>query len=198
MLFARRKKPDWREALRVAAWPRKSWSRSVSYVRKRTCRIAASPHEIALGFAFGVFMSFTPWFGAHIALGCALAWLLGVSMLAAVLGTLVGNPITFPMIWAAGVGLGNWMLGRSADIEPARGSEEQLLKAVESGWDYDRISVVFRAVWEPIIKPMLVGGTVLGVVAAVIFYVVIRKFVAIVQLRRRAQLEARAAAIAAE
>lgn len=198
MLFARRKKPDWREALRVAAWPRRSWARSMAYIRKRTSRIAASPHEIALGFAFGVFVSFTPLLGAHIALGFALAWLFGASMLASALGTIVGNPLTFPFIWAASVGLGNLLLGRSETFKPAKGAEDQMLRAMETGYDLDRLSSVVRHIWEPIIKPMAVGGTPLGIVAAVVFYVIVRKFAAVVQVKRREKLLERAAAIAAE
>ncbi|MEO0498378.1 MAG: DUF2062 domain-containing protein [Pseudomonadota bacterium] len=170
----------------------------MAYIRKRTCRIAASPHEIALGFAFGVFVSFTPWLGAHVALACAFAWLFGVSMLASALGTIVGNPVTFPFIWAASVGLGNLLLGRSETFKPAKGAEHQLLKAIEDGYDYDRISSVLHGIWEPIVKPMIAGGTPLGLLVAIVFYIAIRKFAAVVQAKRREKLLERAAAIAAE
>ena len=143
-------------------------------------------------------MTFTPWLGAHIIIGFALAWLLGVSMLASALGTIVGNPLTFPFIWAASVGLGNWLLGRSHKFVPAKGAEDQMMRAIEVGYDPDRIAAVLRGIWQPIIKPMLVGGTPLGILAAVVFYFLVRKFVAVVQTKRREQLLARAAAIAAE
>ena len=36
-------------------------------------------------------------------------------MIAAAFGTAVGNPLTFPMIWASTLGLGRWMLGIDAN-----------------------------------------------------------------------------------
>jgi hypothetical protein len=161
----------------------------MAYVRKRTGRIAASPHEIALGFSFGVLLSFTPFMGAHILAAAALAWLFGASMIASALGTLVGNPITFPFIWACSLGTGNYLLGRSVELSHATNAEDRVLTVMERGLELTKI-------WEPLIKPMLVGGLPMGIVAAIAFYFPIRKFVSVVQAKRREMLLARSAKIA--
>ena len=59
----------------------------------------ASPNAIALGFACGSMVSFTPLLGLHFILAIVFAYLIRGNLIAALLGTIVGNPITFPFIW---------------------------------------------------------------------------------------------------
>ncbi|KPB02366.1 DUF2062 domain-containing protein [Ahrensia marina] len=173
MLFKRRNKDGFWTRLRVYFWPRRNHARSSRYVWKRVMRIRATPRAIALGFAIGVFASFTPFMGFHFVLSFALAWLLRASFIAAGLGTAVGNPLTFPFIWAATLGLGRTILGRS--VEASAGAEGFLHTLKEFG---------FKAVWDPYILPMAVGGIPLGVVAAALFYFPLRKAVGAFQQRR--------------
>jgi uncharacterized protein (DUF2062 family) len=57
------------------------------------------PREIALGFALGVFIGFTPFMGFQTAAGVlAAAWLRG-SKIAAALGVQVTNVVTAPVIY---------------------------------------------------------------------------------------------------
>lgn len=173
MLFKRRKQDSFWTRMRVYFWPRRNHARSSRYVWKRVLRIRATPHAIGLGFAFGVFASFTPFMGFHFILSFALAWLLRGSFIAAGLGTAVGNPITFPFIWAATLELGRCVLGRS--VEAAAGAEGFLHTLKASG---------FKAVWDPYILPMIVGGVPLGLIAAALFYFPLRKATAAFQQRR--------------
>ena len=55
--------------------------------------------------------SFTPLVGLHIVLGCLMALIVRGNFLAVAVGTLVGNPWTFPFMWLAGYELGKLMLG---------------------------------------------------------------------------------------
>ena len=57
-------------------------------------------------------MSFTPLFGLHFVFAAALAWVMGGNMVAALLATFVGNPVTFPLIAAVSMEVGTWLLGR--------------------------------------------------------------------------------------
>ncbi len=56
-------------------------------------------------------MSFTPYIGLHFFGAALLAWAIGGSLMASAIGTAVGNPWTFPFIWAGIYRLGCWMLG---------------------------------------------------------------------------------------
>ena len=44
-------------------------------------------------------ISFTPFIGLHALIAILLSWILGGSMAAAIIGTLFGNPWTFPFFW---------------------------------------------------------------------------------------------------
>lgn len=163
MLFKRRDKDSFWTRLRVYIWPRRNWARSTRYVWKRVMRIRATPHGIALGFAAGTFASFTPFMGFHFILSFTIAWLTRGSFIAAGLGTAVGNPLTFPIIWAATLGLGRTILGRPLEAVGQAGGFMATFKAEG-----------FEAVWDPYILPMLVGGVPLGLIAGAIFYFPIR------------------------
>src|SRR5687767_1644493 len=111
MLFRRRESESILERMRVSLWPRRSWSRSSRYVVYRLRRLAASPHAVALGFAIGVFAAITPFLGLHMIMASLLAWAIGGSIVAAILGTFAGNPLTYPIFWYMTYEVGNLMLG---------------------------------------------------------------------------------------
>lgn len=179
MLFKRRKQEGRWTRLRVSLLPRRNYARSMRYFAKRVIRIRATPHAIAAGVAAGAFASFTPLMGFHFILSFLLAFLMRGSMIAAALGTAIGNPLTFPAIWAAALGLGRWLLG----IEGNGDSAEFGSVLREQG---------FVALWEPFIKPMLVGGIPLGLAVGLFFYIVTRLAVAAFQSRRASRKAERA------
>ena len=116
-MFGRRKElPLW-DRLKGWLWPAMGWKRLGVYLLKRLVRLPGTPHNIACGFACGAAISFTPFVGLHIALSMLLAWLLRGHMIAAVVGTVVGNPWTFPFIWLVTYKAGQMMLG-SAEAAP--------------------------------------------------------------------------------
>ncbi len=178
MLFQRRHPPHWIEVLRVALWPRRSWVRSGKYFAKRVLRLTASPHAIAAGIAAGVLASFTPFIGFHFILSFVIAYLIGGNMLAAALGTSVGNPLTFPFIWASTYRLGTWIMSGTL---PAHRSNMITENLFEQSLD----SIL------PIIEPMLLGSVILGTVVAAVLYGIVYGTVRTYQTTRRARLAAR-------
>lgn len=180
MIFKRRNRENWRERFRVWLIPRRNYLRSFRYYWKRVLRLKATPHAIAAGVAAGAFASFTPFMGLHFILAFVLAWLLAGNMLAAALGTAIGNPLTFPAIWAATLGTGTAILGlgeKTAEVAPAK---------LGSLWQHGEI----MALWDPLLKPMVVGGVPLGLAVALVLYVSIRFAVAAFQNRRTHRLAA--------
>ena len=53
----------------------------------------ASPYAIASGFACGSMVSFTPLLGLHFILAIVFAYIIRGNFVAALLGTIVGNPV---------------------------------------------------------------------------------------------------------
>ncbi|ORE94317.1 DUF2062 domain-containing protein [Acuticoccus yangtzensis] len=177
MLFARRARPNFRERARIAAWPRRSFGRSFSYYKHRVLRLEASPHAIAAGVAAGAFASCTPLVGFHFLLSFALAWVIGGSMIAAAFGTAVGNPLTFPLIWVTSFQLGELILGPAPD-RVAPGDLEL---------SFNLLTQSFGTIW-PTLKPMFVGGMVMGAVIGGGLYLLVRSTVMMSQSLRAARL----------
>ena len=92
-------------------------------------------------------------------------------MIAAALGTWVGNPLTFPFIWFYTYKLGNLVL---------HGHHGELSMRQVSG---QLLHVSFGNIVE-ILKPMTIGGVLLGVPVAIIFYFVIKRLVFVYQRSR--------------
>lgn len=158
-------------------WPRRSFWRSAQYFAKRVLRLSATPHAIAMGVAAGVLVSFLPIPGFHFLLAALVAWIFAGNIVASALGTAFGNPLTFPLIWGATYELGRLILhGRAIDgIEP-----------LQVGTALRRLD--FSLIWEPLLKPMVVGAIPLGLVFGVIFYGATRWTVSTFQNRRRERL----------
>lgn len=181
MLFRRRKKADFSERLRTFFWPRRSFLRSAQYFAKRVLRLSATPHAIAAGVAAGVFASFTPFIGFHFIIAAALAWLIAGNLLASALGTAVGNPLTFPFIWAATYKLGQAISDGGFDHVHKHINLVKLFGDLE-----------FSQLWQPVLKPMVVGAVPLGLAFAAGFYFLTRWAVATFREQRRKRLAERA------
>ena len=181
MLFRRRKKPSWPERLREFFWPRKGVTRPARYLAKRILRLSASPHAVAAGVAAGTFSAFTPLLGFHVILALALAYLMAGNLLAAALATTMANPLTIPLIAIATFRLGEGVLGIRSGEAVSASDLFHMLEHLE-----------LSELWQPVLKPMLVGAGLLGAVAAALAYCVTRFAVRSFKARRHARLMARA------
>lgn len=175
-MFKRRKIRSWMQILREALWPSMGWSRAVKYAWIRMQRLAASPHAIALGVSFGIFASFTPFMGIHILLAIVLAYLLSGNILAAALGTVFGNPLTFPLIWMAGYQFGALLLGDYSMAAPPL--QPDMAQFSAEHLEHSR----------SVILTMMVGGLPLGLISAVLCYFPVRMTVTGFQAARRQRL----------
>ena len=98
-MFRRRVPLSFAGKVREMLWPRKGFSRLYSYLVQRVLRMPGSAYSLASGFACGVAVSFTPLLGFHLLLALGLAYFIRGNMATALLGTLFGNPWTFPLIF---------------------------------------------------------------------------------------------------
>ncbi|MFQ5958133.1 MAG: DUF2062 domain-containing protein [Alphaproteobacteria bacterium] len=173
-MFRRRHKRGFLHRMRGMVWPHIGWRRAGSYVMHRLRRLPGTPHNVATGFACGAAISFTPFVGLHFVIAGLLAWAVGGNVFAAAVGTVVGNPWTFPFIW-----LGVYQLG-----------------CLLIGWDIgDTLSEGLTLTYildHPfaVLVPMAVGSIPVGVVAWLAFYWPVRRLVADYQeLRRRRRVK---------
>ena len=184
----------------LADWvyPKGGWGRAISYVLHRLRRLPDPPHRIARGVAAGVFVCYTPLFGLHFLLAVIVAFLMQGNVVAALLATFFGNPLTFPLIAAASLELGYWMLGTNYGL-PLPEVFDAFSRASWQLWDNFR--AVFTAdvahwdqlarFFEQVFWPYLVGGLVPGVVSGVIAYMITRPAVGAYQRARIKRLKLR-------
>ena len=197
-MFRRRQPLTFFRSLRGFVWPRTGWRRAFIYYVKRLTRLSGTPHTIAAGFACGVMISFTPFVGFHILLGCLLALIVRGNFLAVAVGTLVGNPWTFPFIWLASYELGKLLLGPDlAGAHPMPGRLQDLAGSVgvaagQATAD-GSMAMLKRlgADLSAIAKPVLVGGIPLGIVAGLLTYFTLVRAIAAYQEARRRRREQR-------
>lgn len=170
-MFKRRHKRPWHETLREWVWPRSGWRRSMQYVVYRLQRLPDTPYRIAAGVACGTAVSFTPFMGLHLLLALVLAFAMRANIVASALGTLVGNPWTFPFIWVFIYRFGGALLGLDTSVP---------LKDRIGGGSLMSDPL---AVLEPVLWPMIAGGIPIAILVWLLTYFPLRRLIE----RRRAK-----------
>jgi len=195
MIFKRRDKPPVQDRIREAIVPRKGWARALEYIAHRVRRLPDTPHRIALGCACGAMVSFTPFFGLHFGLAAALAWVIRGNILAALIGTMVGNPFTFPLIAWISMALGRRILGTGLTGRDFARVMDAFVMAGEGLWQtflslfgigtgqWAKVATI----WNEVGLPYLVGGLLPGLVTSIALYYVVRGIVATYQAARLAR-----------
>lgn len=159
-------------------YPRGGWTRAFEYIKHRIRRLPDTPEKIGRGMWCGVLASFTPFYGLHFLVALVLAKPLRGNLLASVIGTWFGNPLTLLPISAASLHTGYFLLGH----RPARRLVDELPRqfggATSDLWH--NLKALFtpeRAEWgrlqgfyADVFLPYLVGGIIPGVIVATLVY----------------------------
>ena len=134
--------------------------RFVSYYKLKLARLPASSYAISSGFACGSMVSFTPLLGFHFLLAIMFAYLLRANYIAALLGTIIGNPVTFPFIWGLIYKVGAFVVDKqNSNLSP--------------NINFD---MIVNQTYE-IFIPMVVGGAILAIPIWVSTYYITYSFV---------------------
>jgi uncharacterized protein (DUF2062 family) len=117
---------------------------------KAILSLDSHPGHISAGFAVGVFVSFTPFFGLHMGLAIALAFIFRLNKLTCITGSWVNTPFTVAPVLIASYNLGRILRGQPVHKLTLKGLEWQHLK--------------------PYAKSLLLGSSIIGFCAAVAAY----------------------------
>ena len=132
-------------------------------------------------------------------LAIVLAFLLRGNLLAALIGTFFGNPITFPVIAAASYNIGHTLLGTASDQTPLRAARHafneaagdvkrnlfNLLGSEPTSWDG------VKDLAGSILLPYGIGGLISGLVTSIAVYFVSKSLIKAYQRRRRLRFSRR-------
>lgn len=117
---------------------------------KKILSLDSHPRHIAAGFAVGVFISFTPFFGIHTPMAVAAAFILRLNQLTCITGAWINTPLTVIPVLGLSYKLGRILRGLPPKEFTFKGLEWQHLKAYA--------------------KSLLLGSSVLGFIFAIIGY----------------------------
>lgn len=157
--------------MRGRDWKEKS-SRYLRYIYLRLVRVHDTPHRVAAGFSLGVFLGVFPTFGIAIPLSYLLATLFRVNRGAAIVGSLIMNPVTTPLFWSASAAVGGFLFREDA---------EKILRLWKEGerlWSLTRGTLIYLA-----------GNTIVSLVVSAVSYGA--AYVAVKKYRERKASESR-------
>ena len=129
---------------------------SIRKYYERFLRIRGNPHEIAMGFALGLFIGMSPFMGIHMAIAIFLAAVLKYNKFAAGIAVWISNPVTAPVLYGMTYYVGAKFIGlERAYLAPKL--------------DQNIILVIIKQAPE-IIGVLTVGGILLGLPVAAAGY----------------------------
>lgn len=199
MVFKRRdRRPIWQIVFDFF-YPRGGWARAFEYVKHRVRRLPDTPERISRGIWAGVFTTFTPFYGLHFLVAAIIARVMRGNILAALLGTFFGNPLTYVPIAIASLSSGHFLLGTrphqdlgrslSENFAAASGDLMHNIKAffTSGNMDWHELSIFYDEVF----FPYMVGGVIPGVIVATVAYYLSVPIIRVYQNRRRKILQAK-------
>jgi uncharacterized protein (DUF2062 family) len=121
--------------------------------------VQESPHKIAFAFAVGVFIGMSPLLGIHTLLGIAFAWKFRLNKFITLIGVFVTNPWTIVPIYTLGTWVGAQLMGIH-DVIP------------EIEWNHITL-LGFMNDFRPLLVAFIAGTTCIGLISALISYLII-------------------------
>ncbi|OWU86324.1 DNA-directed RNA polymerase subunit omega [Oceanicola sp. 22II-s10i] len=201
MVFKRRdRRPIW-QIVAEFLWPRTGWARAFHYVKHRVRRLPDSPDRIARGIFAGVFTVFTPFYGLHFVTAALIAKIMRGNIIAALLATFVGNPLTYLPIAVISLQTGHFLLGRPPrpDGEVHRTIGGKFADAfadlkdnvIAAFTDHDMDWHGLTVFYHDIFYPYMIGGILPGLIAGIVAYYLSLPVIRAYQHRRKGALQER-------
>lgn len=135
----------------------KSIFASLQKAYERFLKIRGNPHEIALGFALGLFVGMAPCMGIQTVIAVFFASLLKWNKISAAVGVWISNPISAPFLYGFTFYVGSLFTGVAESFRPA------------GVFDFSYLyQIVLKA--REIFWTLTLGGIIVGFPVAVLGY----------------------------
>ena len=129
-------------------------------------RVKDTQDKLAIGFACGSMVSFSPFIGFHFFLAIIFAYILRGNIVASLIGTFIGNPFTFPFIWIFIYKVGNIFFKNDQNVS----LELTFQSLFDQGYD--------------ILMPMLIGSLIVSIPIWLISYFTLKFLMSSFKKRR--------------
>ncbi|QBY02289.1 DUF2062 domain-containing protein [Rhodophyticola sp. CCM32] len=199
MVFKRRDNRPWGQVVAEWFYPRGGWTRAFHYIKHRLRRLPDTPQTIARGIFAGALTVFTPFYGMHFIVAAIIAKLLRGNILAALLATFLGNPLTYIPVGIISLQTGHFLLGSQMRDDVGGNLFFKFSRAAGDLWynfmaiftdrvaHWDQLAVFYRDVF----LPYLVGGIIPGLICGTICYYLSVPVIRAYQKRRANKLRAK-------
>ncbi|MBO6604639.1 MULTISPECIES: DUF2062 domain-containing protein [Paracoccaceae] len=199
MVFKRRDNRPWGQVVAEWIYPRGGWTRAFHYIKHRLRRLPGTPESIARGIFAGAFTVFTPFYGLHFIVAAIIAKLMRGNILAALLATFLGNPLTYIPIGLISLQTGHFLLGTQMRGNMEGNLFSKFYRAAGDLWNnfvamftddvahWDQLAAFYRDVF----FPYLVGGVIPGLIAGTVCYYLSVPVIRAYQKRRANKLRAK-------
>lgn len=197
LVFKRREKRPLQQVMVESIYPRGGWRRAAYYIKHRLQRLPDPPHRIARGIAAGVFTTFSPFYGVHFIIAAFIAKFIRGNILAALLATFFGNPLTYIPIGVISLKTGHFILGTEFDPETNKSLLFKFTDAAVDLWtnfvalftDAEADWANLKQFYDEVFFPYLIGGILPGLVFGIAAYYLTLPVITAYQKRRRAKLK---------
>lgn len=196
-MFKRRTPKSWALWALHLIWPQGGWARAFEYVKHRVRRLPDAPHRIARGIFAGVFTTFTPFYGFHFFIAAFVAKVMRGNILAALMATFFGNPLTYLPIGVVSLKTGHFLLGTEFEENMNIGrrfagawrdlKDNFIAMFTDDVAHWDRLA----GFYDEVFFPYMVGGLIPGIVAGAIAYYISCPLIAAYQNRRTGRIKAK-------
>lgn len=196
-MFKRRTPKSWALWALHLVWPKGGWTRAAHYVKHRVRRLPDNPNRISRGIFAGVFTTFCPFYGFHFFIAAGLAKLMRGNILAALMSTFFGNPLTYLPIGVISLKTGHFLLGTEFEENMNIGNrfggawrdlkDNFLAMFTDDVAHWDRL----LGFYDEVFFPYLIGGLIPGVLFGTVAYYLSLPLISAYQNRRTGRLKAK-------
>ena len=156
------------------------FQRQIKYYYLRFIGLRGSPHELALGMAFGVFSGMMPIIPFQTALAVTLSLFFKGSKITAALGTWVSNPLNWYFLYYYTYKFGAFILG----LPEKNAVFSSVMAAVRSGEPFMVVVGKIFGAGTEFVSAFLLGGCITGIVLGTLaFFIFLPLFKYIKTLR---------------
>lgn len=139
------------------------------YIRDRIksiLKLNEPPHRLALAFALGVFVAFTPTIGLHLITCLILAWVFRVSKFVVITASFINNPWTIVPLYGFCLWFGLKITGDGGEVPAVAWSD----------LSFANFYIVLKPYIWPFVAGTLIVGTIASLISYFLFYYIARRY----------------------